>query len=381
MGKKATHDKLLYFEGLRGIAAMHVVWAHTMGYWGSLREVLMYYQGWTFSVPMFFTMSGGIITRSILRSHDYKRLFSSVVRRPFRFLLPLYGCALFFWLLAVLGLVPESAGIQTFQSLYQLLSEPAVFLLIGRDIPKFLPGPVWTLPEEMKGSLYIYLVTAILIPYSNNARVRYTVLVSMFLWFFFTDSWCSYFICGYMISDAAESGLLDRFRKWKYGTVTKATVFACSCLMAFTYFDNPIPKFFMDIFGTYKLTTAWNFPLHSVILPFCVVSWLLIETSPFLRQLLSHRLFVYLGEISFMLYLIHSPVAKILEPYSKNLQETYGDLGKLLRFLFEHILFIAVADILTRYYDVPVQKLLRDAEKWLFAEMRPSKGGLLEEAE
>ncbi|KAJ3094281.1 hypothetical protein HDU97_008265 [Phlyctochytrium planicorne] len=388
----APTQKLIYFEGLRGIAALQVVFIHTLHYFKMLDNYSRMYQHWSSAVPIFFILSGGIITRSIIQANFekkstpvklLKKLFSSFVRRPFRFLIPLYFGSLYkMMLIQYFGLkVDKEHGMP--ESAWQFFGEPLRFLIYADGpFPPFMPVPSWTLFPEMLGSMVIYMVTAVLIPFAENARVRIIVLSTMFFFFFITDNWAFYFIIGYAISDMTISGATARFNRWRFSTLVKILMLVVSVAVTYEFSDfatedakevaspNPVRKQLMTWLGDFKIHTnpGWNFPLNSLLVFYSATIFWLIESTPVLQRVLSVPPVAYLGRISFMLYLLHQDTAIMLQPRTEHLllEKTYTALWK--KFFFETGVCLLVADLATRIFDEPLQKVVRRWEEAILFE-------------
>ncbi|KAJ3097065.1 hypothetical protein HDU97_005298 [Phlyctochytrium planicorne] len=384
----SSTTKLIYFEGLRGIAALQVVFIHTLNYFGILDNITRLYQQWSFAVPIFFILSGGIITRSIIQSNAekksthsnlLKKLYSSFVRRPFRFLIPLYFGSIYkIILIKYFGLKVDSSH-DLPESLWIFFKEPIRFLIYadGPTIP-FLPVPSWTLFPEMLGSMVIYTVTAVLLPYADNPRIRYTTLAVMFLFFFFTDNWAFYFLIGYAISDMSVSGYISKFNACKHKLAIKIIMLLVACGITYEFsvranpsdaivqHPNPIRAQLLEWLRIAKIHTneSWNFPENSLLVFYCTVVFFLIESTPFLQRCLSITPAAYLGRISFMLYLLHQDTALMLYPMTEKWLE-HGPKGYIAKFLFDMAICILVADIATRVFDEPLQKVLRRTERFI----------------
>ncbi|KAJ3095034.1 hypothetical protein HDU97_007344 [Phlyctochytrium planicorne] len=403
----ARTQKLIYFEGLRGIAALQVVFIHTLHYFKELDNWSRLYQRWSSAVPIFFILSGGIITRSILQANAsgrstpaklLQKLYSSFIRRPFRFLLPLYFGSLYKMMLIKYFELKADNEHALPESVFQFFAEPLRFLIYSDGhFPAFIPIPSWTLYPEMLGSMVIYIVTAVLLPYADNPRIRYITLATMFLFFFFSDNWSFYFLIGYTISDMTVSGYTAKFMKWRFSTLVKILMLVVSCGITYefsrfptddakeVYNPNPVRKQLLEWFGVAKFHTnpGWNFPEHSLLVFYCTTIFFLIETTPILQWILSLPPIAYLGRISFMLYLLHQDTAIMLSPRTEHLTHE-GVEGHWKKFLFETAICILVADVATRVFDEPLQKVVRRAEqlilhdKWYWLPVRRWPGFVVE---
>lgn len=98
-------NKLVYLEGIRGIASFVVVMIHFLpmigksnGVGTKMMQAMELYQPHYLNpmVHVFFLLSGRVLTASILKNQNVDRLTSSIIRRPFRLLFPCFGVMLFF---------------------------------------------------------------------------------------------------------------------------------------------------------------------------------------------------------------------------------------------------------------------------------------------
>jgi peptidoglycan/LPS O-acetylase OafA/YrhL len=74
-------------------------------------------------------------------------------------------------------------------------------------------------------------------------------------------------------------------------------------------------------------------------------------------RILSTPAFVFLGEISFALYLVHLTVWSMMGGF--NLEHSYIKQDSALNFLVCVILSLAIATILYKFIEVPYRKTLR----------------------
>ncbi|KAJ3417416.1 hypothetical protein HDV05_004881 [Chytridiales sp. JEL 0842] len=237
--KPPKHEpvKLEYLEGLRGIAAMHVVFAHHTFWFGPWRGVLMYGESWSFAVPCFFLLSGAVITIPTIATKDLRKLSSSFIRRFFRLLLPLWGFILvwttYYAIFPDEEQAPGQASILDFWN-------AVTFLLGWSPYTRGIPGPAWTLPHEIFGSNLIYLMTAIMIPMHKHPKAKYIMLGVMIFFNWLGENWMNYFLAGLMLADMRHEGYLKEFQKWKYAHWVKGGLWFITAPFAFTYGGNPI---------------------------------------------------------------------------------------------------------------------------------------------
>ncbi|KAJ3417409.1 hypothetical protein HDV05_004874 [Chytridiales sp. JEL 0842] len=375
---KKQHAKLDYLEGLRGIAALHVVFVHSTGFFPMLNRILRYDQEWTFAVPCFFVLSGAVITIPSLAKNDLRRLMSSFLRRFFRLLLPLWGFMLVWTIWYAIWpnekYAPGQASIMDF--LYAI-----TFLLLWTGWTRAIPGVGWTLPQEIIGSNLVYLLTAIMLPMNKNPKAKYIMLTVIIIFNWLGETWMNYFVAGLMLADLRTHGYLEQFRKWRYSHVVKALLFLGSAPFAFTYWGNPVRKWAETFLGEtirinqYPVSNrqSW-FPNATVIFPWIFACMFIIETTPWVQKILSWKPFMFLGKVSYMLYLSHQWVVHVIDvPLSSFIQLTTVPQWFTLPVAF--ILLMAldffVAWVLTYMFDTPCLNFLKfweavflSEEKW-----------------
>ncbi|KAJ3417415.1 hypothetical protein HDV05_004880 [Chytridiales sp. JEL 0842] len=242
---------------------------------------------------------------------------SSFIRRFFRLLLPLWGFMLVFTIWYAIWPNEEYAKGQgsIMDFLYAI-----TFLLTFTGWTRGIPGPAWTLPLEIFGSNLVYLLTAIMIPMHKNPRAKYIMLTVMMIFNWLGQNWMNYFIAGLMLADMRTHGYLAQFQQWKYAHVTKFLLLVFTAPFAFTYFNNPIRPWFEYVLSdVIRLNVAaggnqWGFPNAGVLFPFIFATMFIMETTPWFQRILSWSPFLFLGKISYMLYLSHQMVGRILDP-------------------------------------------------------------------
>lgn len=96
---------------------------------------------------------------------------------------------------------------------------------------------------------------------------------------------------------------------------------------------------------------------------FCLIIYAFARSEGLISKLLSYRIFVYLGEISFSFYMIHTLVIISLGKFfGPTLWSTEINSSKLYAFGFAAITTLAFSDALYRYIEIPSR---RRAEAWL----------------
>ncbi|KAJ3417407.1 hypothetical protein HDV05_004872 [Chytridiales sp. JEL 0842] len=261
-------------------------------------------------------------------------------------------------------------------------------LLFWSPYTRGIPMPAWTLPHEIVGSNLVYLVTAIMIPMKKNPKAKYIMLTVMIIFNWLGENWMNYFLAGLMLADAREYGHLKRFQQWRYAHLTKFLLFFTTAPFAFTYWDNPVRKWAENFLGeTIRINShilmqreQW-FPNATVIFPFIFACMLIVETSTWIQKVLSWRFFLFLGRISYMLYLSHVATVLVVADnidafiYRSSVPQW---VSMSVTFVLLNALNLLVAWILTEMFDTPCLNLLRFWESVFLSEEKWSWGLMLD---
>ncbi|KAH9264839.1 hypothetical protein BASA83_011665 [Batrachochytrium salamandrivorans] len=355
--------KLLHYDGLRGLAAIWVFFIHYFpGNVQPLLDVLLGFQSWSASVPLFFILSGRVLTVSILRSGNNKQLASAIIRRPFRLLIPMI-------ILAFIDMF--ILHVNTPMSFYQAIVDPLWFMFDDGGIPKTLTGVVWTLSNEYKFSNVIYFTTFVLIQFQNNNHARYIIMGTMFVWFHLTHSWGTHFISGLLLADLAQHGFIERYKSWRYSSYITAAVFFTTMIATFRFSFFNIADTLDETIRSYQFSRGnmgVDGPFYSenaLIFTFCFASMFAIETSAWLQRFFSWSLFTFLGRISFPLYLIHSYTFPYFDVFNKHVREniSHVTVAGIIIAVIPTILVCMVSYLLVFIIDEPSVTFGRWVEK------------------
>jgi peptidoglycan/LPS O-acetylase OafA/YrhL len=133
-------------------------------------------------------------------------------------------------------------------------------------------------------------------------------------------------------------------KEWVSGP--KAVWISSAAVILLVIWRGPIP-FMAVLMGIYS-------PLFALLI------YGLAKQQGLAARILSTKTFVFLGEISFALYLIHLTVWQNMEGF--NLEHNYIKQGSALNFLICVTLSLAIATLLYKFIEVPYRKTLR--AKW-----------------
>jgi peptidoglycan/LPS O-acetylase OafA/YrhL len=204
-------------------------------------------------------------------------------------------------------------------------------------------------------------------------RAKYIMLTVIIIGTWLSENYMNYFVAGLMLADMRQEGVLEKFKKNKYRHAIKIGLIIITAPIAFTYFNNPIRTAFSQwLRGNlmiHKSTEPW-WPDLTLIFPFIWVGMFIVETTPWLQKVLSWKPFLFLGQISYMLYLSHTMTWHILEPYINFIVENNGERSKIPSWVGNPLSVVIlwscnflIGWILTKLFDEPSLKILQWAER------------------
>ncbi|KAJ3273952.1 hypothetical protein HK104_004197 [Borealophlyctis nickersoniae] len=333
-------QKLLYLEGLRGVAAWQVANEHLCGQllapFGHTvsRSFQTVFAQAGLGVSIFFILSGRVLVASFLKRRDPSLIASAAFRRPFRLGLPLVGALaihiLFFWFGAYNVANRTRAHLKDsgfgeswygtpgdekfYHSFGSFLWAVPKLLLFGQQFP-FPIGVTWTMVHEFWNSYYVYLYAVVIAFTPHNRYLLHAVVIFLNWW---RLTWATSFFTGVLLSDLAHDGYLRRLAAWRW--VWPLCIFLATYTLVILLWDGVQPVIIDRVlagpFKSWQPDGNGNFPYSGLAdrgfweyntrhgtVSACVV--LLFEITPMLQRLFSKRLFTFLGEVSFMLYLLH----------------------------------------------------------------------------
>lgn len=314
--------KIYYLDGLRGLAAFIVVIHHLVlafypalyngdpeqSHTSSNLEIYfansplnLVYAG-NFSVCIFFVLSGFVLSFKYFSTKNNEIIVSSAIRRYFRLLLPVFFSIFLSFVLMKISLYHNNEAATLSFSPWWLGSfwnfEPS---FIGMLIESFYGvffneeityNPVlWTIQIELFGSFLVFLFLLIFGKYKFR-WIIYTLL--------FIALWNTYylgFLLGMFLSDLYFSKDI-KLKVFKLNLLIKAALFITSLYLGSYPYSNTddtiysiLPKF------------AFSTEFYHIIGAFLLIIFVL--ESKRTQRMLNNKVCIYLGKISFSMYLIH----------------------------------------------------------------------------
>lgn len=317
-------QRLAYLDGLRGIAAVLVVIHHLMiGFYpatytrtsevhsgGAVEWILhdtplgIVING-GLAVALFLLLSGYVLSLQFDSWENFSAVPTTTIKRLSRFFFLILACNVLAWGLIALGqtwnhqaaqitgswwwlgaqwrMTPSfvSAVIQSWQSLFQ-------FFPIG----EFYNSSLWTMPFFFVGAL---LVTGLFI-LGHTFRRRWIVYgVALLL---LMNSYYYFLIVGMLLYELHKHAHIERLPWWVMCFVGIATLYFGNYPQSYATSSFSLWYRWLPIFPFIQTSSFYHSLAATGIL-------LVIFRFGYIQKLFSGRMFVYLGQRSFSLYVFH----------------------------------------------------------------------------
>ena len=362
------HYSLL--DGLRGVAALLVVWYHVFeGYqFGSGAAIIKEINHGYLAVDFFFILSGFVI------GYAYDDRWGKTLSMPNFFKRRLIRLHPMVVMGAVIGLVMFILqGAVAWDGTHATISAMMIALLCAMFMIPAIPGcsyevrgngemfplngPVWSLFFEYIGNILYALFIRKLS--TKNLAILATVLSGALVWFTVTDpAGYGMFGIGWTLDGLNfVGGLLRMSCPFTIGmflsrvfkpVAVKGAFWICS-LVLLILFHVP----YIEGNGTYCLNGI--FEAVCIILIFPVLVWL--GASGTTTDSFSTRVCTFLGDISFPLYIVHYPFMYYF--YAWLIDKKLFTLGETLpEALITCAVSVIVAWVCLKFYDIPLRKWL-----------------------
>lgn len=390
MSIETTKEKLLYLDGLRGIAAFIVVISHYMqvfypatlngnpqqahwkwDIWYGQSPINLFYNG-QFAVCMFFVLSGYVLSVKMfdkqLDSEAFQNsLHSSAIRRYIRLAVP----AAVSVVLVYLAIITSSVHLQTIwgttwtdmkKNYYELdtnlytVIKAAVFDPFFRFNANPYNPVLWTMSYELLGSFLIFGFLA-LFGRMQKRWIVYGILTVALIQTHFVA-----FLWGMLLADLLR-------HKWVQSKIVKVLMLLMGVYLGSTPYTSLTGSMYEPIeVWTNRINTWIQFDIDPRLiartLGAAMILFVLLRSKR-LQHVFEWKPFAYLGRISFSLYLVHFT---FLNTFSAFLfSKVIGDLSYNLAFVITFIVSMVPLFILSHYYakyiDQGAIKLARIVEK------------------
>ena len=326
------------FDLIRLFAALEVAIHHTLQHF-DFRDNLVYQStGWLPGVPIFFFVSGFLISKSY---ESNPRIAEYARNRALRIYPALIACTI----LSVLSVFVT--GYLSSQSwtisgiVFWVISQMTVFQFYGPDFMRsfgsgVLNGSLWTVTVELQFYVLIPVIYWILSKAVNNKSGRQLVLIGMILFFSLTN------VVNYQLHEHHPELTIAKFAyvsfvSWIYmfliGVLSQQNF-----LILYHFVKGKAIQFVVGYIILVALYTHFlNWPtgndITPILFPFLALAILsLAYTAPYLSDRLLHK-----NDISYGVYIYHMPII--------NIMMYYGLTSKILYVFAVIIITIVIASL------------------------------------
>jgi peptidoglycan/LPS O-acetylase OafA/YrhL len=379
-------NKISYLEGIRGLAAFLVFFHHfALAFYPAFfnhdmaashldgkevqygESVFSVFSNGNFFVCIFFVLSGFVLSRKYFQSNNFDVLVSGAQRRFVRLYIPIATTILLSFLLMQSGLffnIQASSLTNSEWWLGNMWNFPDAVSRLWRAL---LYGTMFagdssfdttlsSMTIEFYGSLLVFAFMAL----THSTRNRFTMLIFMFLYCVLTDHpFLSTFIFGMSLNyaEARRDGLN------KLSITVIASVLLIIGLIFGSYPTNGalMGTIYQDLPMYILENCVW---FHIVGAYFLVLAFVL---SRVLQRLISLRAFMFLGYISFSLYLLHPLLIGSFSSYAfMKMSETMNyNFAVVVVLIVTTVILLPLSWLMTRYVDGPGTQLSKYIyERW-----------------
>jgi peptidoglycan/LPS O-acetylase OafA/YrhL len=316
--------KISYLNGLRGVAALQVVFHHfILAFYPALfsgpgipthmagsaevnasGSVLNLIWDGNFAVCIFFVLSGFVLSHKFFLKKEHEIITASAVKRYFRLALPVAFSVLSAFILMKLSLffnqpagdISGSGWLSSFWTFKPDFLDSMKQAFVGTFFSSVFDynAILWTIACEFLGSFLVFGFLAIF----GRAKNRFWAYAFLIIVFF--QTYYLAFLLGMMLSDlmAHKQAILGRYDRKKI----IRTVFLILGLFLGSFPIGREPQGTMYAFMDFPWL-ADPAALYHVLGAFLLMIVLL--ESKKMQKFFSIRYFLFLGEISFAMYLLH----------------------------------------------------------------------------
>jgi peptidoglycan/LPS O-acetylase OafA/YrhL len=308
-------EKIHCLDGLRGLAAFVVLLHHfILAFYPRFQftepiyftPFNLFYNG-GFSVSIFFVLSGYVLSYKFFQSKDLNILAASATKRYFRLLLPVLGSVTLAYFLLKFGLftnVEASKNIVSgtwfplfynFEADFIDMLKQGLYTVFLHEIPSTISynATLWTMRIEFFGSLLTFSFLALF----GKLNKRFLVYIILFIVLYKT--YYLAFLFGVILSDISNSQFKQKFyinNKPLLLIIFLISLFLGSYPLGET--NNTMYKFL-----NFSFLKDYFLPLYQNVggglLLYVVLSSSLAQT------LFQKKIMLFLGKISFSLYVFH----------------------------------------------------------------------------
>jgi peptidoglycan/LPS O-acetylase OafA/YrhL len=320
-------EKITYLDGLRGIAAVNVMIMHffivlvpaiiygnqTPSHLGNLEPIffgtpLGLIGAGNFSVCIFFVLSGYVLTQKYFRMKKNSVIISGALRRYIRLLIPVLAAIILSFLLSSAGLfhyytktvmISANSNPANYWINYWTFTPNIAGAIIQATWGSFFVGgdiyynPVlWTMTIEFYGSMLVFAMALLF----GSRRSRWTFYLALAVIFF--NSYYLAFIIGMALADMFTN-------KAQIFETSNKTILSIILILGLFFGSYPVSTVTNDSLYGFLNNGFFQIPKMTYHIAGAVMIMYVLLNSQWLQKVFSSPVAVFLGKISYSLYLVH----------------------------------------------------------------------------
>ncbi|ERI07808.1 acyltransferase family protein [Aneurinibacillus aneurinilyticus] len=372
-------NKINYLDGLRGLAALIVVFSHyvrgfypgvyennpkkvhlqpEIEYYFSQFPFSMFYAG-NYAVCIFFILSGYVLSYKFFKYNGEFTLIPAIVKRYFRLVIPIFFVLIMSYVFVEMEFYfnKEVSDITLSSRWLALLwqIEPNFWDVINQTIyGVFIFGKesynavLWTLKYEFYGSILVFSILAFL-GHSNKRFFLYLILGIVFIKTYYIA-----FILGVFLSDVYNSKTDYNFKKF---FIIKSKSILCFMFLLSIFFGTYDEKR-SNIHQYLKWGLFDYLGINQAIFFHIIAAFLImvmILNSKILQKTFESTPFKFLGQLSYSIYLLHLIFLGSLSCYLFKLFYKFGisyNISFLYSFILSFTALIFISYLMYKYVDL-----------------------------
>jgi exopolysaccharide production protein ExoZ len=336
-----------HVTGLRGYAALLVVLVHTGGFSDFGRLLSNLTKSGRHGVVIFFVVSGFSVAASFLSSRTY----SEYLTRRFVRIWPLYAAALgFSAILATADLIPRSYWMERFGvdfSAYNILMHLSFLSFLDYRIANSIIGVEWSIPIEV---VWYLLIPVCLRSFYDTRKLAIAAVI--------------FLIAGYVLNFALVSaigkdgGLAAHWLPVRYGYFFMVGILAFKLRSeAQSLTSSTRAAWFLGSVVATAIFLVIDFKRTEECLALTTMAMIIAydDDAP-LAGVLTNKVMLYIGTISYSIYLLHYPVLLLVK---RHMVFPAVFNVKLMDFLITTLATLALASITYVLIERPTNNLGR----------------------
>jgi len=321
MQKIMVKNKLYELEALRGIASLVVFIWHfliafypkTTGYYdnnsGLMGNPLFALINGSAAVVFFFVLSGFVLTYKFFLTNDNSYLVNSILKRYFRLVLPILISIMLSYLLFSMNFYYYESASEITRSkwLVKFANSQKGGNIIPSFIEAFLQGiyfclfkgesyynnNLWTMKVEFFGSIISFCISPIII-HSKKIGIALFSLILFFI-FYFSNTYYVSFLSGTLIAY-----WFSRKKTFKISKLSTVIIIFLSFILMGFFKPVHFYEFLNNQFISINKLRIYLYTFASIL-----IIMLFLSNVSF-KKYFNGKVGMFLGNISFPLYLLHS---------------------------------------------------------------------------